>query len=179
MLTVEQIVAAQKTFLGTAFVASAKSFEGIEKLTALNLQTSKAALADAADVAQALVAVRDAQGLVALQRSVAQPDVDKLAAYGRKVADIVAATQSEIGQLAEESGEQVRNAFAATFDQVVASAPSGSENAVAFMKSAVAAAQGAYDSLQKAVKQATDVAEANAEAVTASVTKTSSRKRAA
>ncbi|WP_409970194.1 phasin family protein [Piscinibacter sp.] len=178
MLTVEQIVAAQKNLVGAAFVATAKSFEGVEKLAALNLQTGKAALAEAADVAQALVSVKDAQGLVALQRAAAQPDVEKLLAYGRKVADIVAATQSEIGQLAEESGAQARSAFAATFDQAIANAPAGSENAVAFVKSAVAAANGAYETLQKAVKQAAEVAEANADAVTATVTKSRSKRAA-
>ena len=43
----------------------------------------------------------------------------------------------------------------------------GSETAVAMMKSAVAAANNAYESVQKAVKQASDVAEANFNAVTA------------
>jgi hypothetical protein len=40
-------------------------------------------------------------------------------------------------------------------------APAGSETAVAVMKSAVAAANNAFESVQKAVKQATDMAEAN------------------
>ncbi|MBS0317768.1 MAG: phasin family protein, partial [Proteobacteria bacterium] len=40
-------------------------------------------------------------------------------------------------------------------------APAGSETAVAVMKSAVAAANNAYESVQKVVKQATDLAEAN------------------
>ncbi len=40
-------------------------------------------------------------------------------------------------------------------------APAGSETAVAVMKSAVSAANNAFESVQKAVKQATDAAEAN------------------
>ena len=40
-------------------------------------------------------------------------------------------------------------------------APAGSETAVAIFKSAVSAANNALESVQKAVKQATDVAEAN------------------
>jgi hypothetical protein len=48
------------------------------------------------------------------------------------------------------------------------------------MKSAVAAATNAYESVQKAVKQATDVAEANMAAATSTVvnaTKTATKKR--
>ena len=46
-------------------------------------------------------------------------------------------------------------------DSAAKNAPAGSETAVAVMKSAVSAANNAYESVQKAVKQATDVAEAN------------------
>ena len=45
-------------------------------------------------------------------------------------------------------------------------APAGSENAVALVKSAMAAANNAYESVSKAAKQAADVAEANFTAVT-------------
>ncbi|MCB2070551.1 MAG: phasin family protein, partial [Ottowia sp.] len=48
--------------------------------------------------------------------------------------------------------------------------PAGSETAVAVMKSAVAAANNAFESVQKAVKQASDVAEANFNAVTTTAT---------
>ena len=60
--------------------------------------------------------------------------------------------------------------FAALVDNAAKNAPAGSETAVAMMKSAVAAANNAFESVQKAVKQATDVAEANFNAVTTSAT---------
>ena len=58
--------------------------------------------------------------------------------------------------------------------------PAGSEAAVAVMKSAVAAANNAFESVQKAVKQASEVAEANVNAMASSATgaaKPTSRKR--
>ena len=45
-------------------------------------------------------------------------------------------------------------------------APAGSEAGVAMMKNAVSAANSAFESVQKAVKQASDVAEANFNAMT-------------
>ncbi|HMW21886.1 MAG TPA: tetratricopeptide repeat protein, partial [Burkholderiaceae bacterium] len=45
--------------------------------------------------------------------------------------------------------------------------PAGTENAVALVKSAVAAANNAYESVSKAAKQASEVAEANLQAITA------------
>jgi hypothetical protein len=50
-------------------------------------------------------------------------------------------------------------------DNAAKNAPAGSETAVAVFKSAVAAGNNALESVQKAVKQATDVAEANFNAV--------------
>jgi cell division ATPase FtsA len=50
-------------------------------------------------------------------------------------------------------------------DTAAKNAPAGSETAVAILKSSVAAANNAYESVQKAVKQATEVAEANFDVV--------------
>jgi len=67
-------------------------------------------------------------------------------------------------------------------DSASKNAPAGSETAVAVLKSAVAAANNAFESVQKAVKQASDVAEANfnavsAQAVNAAKTATAKAKR--
>jgi hypothetical protein len=68
-------------------------------------------------------------------------------------------------------------------DNAAKNAPAGSETAVAVFKSAVAAGNNALESVQKAVKQATDVAEANfnsvaTQAVNASKATTAKAKRA-
>ena len=65
-------------------------------------------------------------------------------------------------------------------DNVSKNAPAGSESAVAMFKSSVAAANNAFESVQKAVKQATDVAEANFAAVSdtaVSAAKSATKKR--
>ena len=59
------------------------------------------------------------------------------------------------------------------------SLPAGSDVAVAAVKSAMAAANSAYDSFTKVVKQATDMAEANVTAATATVVKQAGKKKAA
>ena len=49
----------------------------------------------------------------------------------------------------------------ALVDNVSKNAPAGSESAVALVKSALSAANNAYDSVQKATKQAVELAESN------------------
>jgi phasin family protein len=120
MLTAEQIAAAQKANITTLFGLTTKAFEGMEKLIELNVQASKAAMAETADNVQAIMGAKDAQELLALQAALVQP-------------------------LAEKT-----------------------------------AANNAIESVQKAVKQASDMAETNMSSMAATATqatKTSARKR--
>jgi phasin family protein len=150
---------------------SAKAFEGVEQLTALNLQVVKTSLDEAAEFSLAALSVKDAQSLFALQAGALQPAAEKAAAYGRQVYDIVAAAKAEVEKVATEQAAGAQNSFIAAIDAVAKNAPEGSSNGVALFKSAMAAANNAFDGLQKATRQATDAAEANYTAVAGSVVK--------
>ncbi len=166
MMTAEQIVAAQKANLETLFGLTQKAFEGVEKLVELNVQVARASLTEAAEHAQAVMSVKDAQELLALQAGLLQPSAEKAAAYSRHVYDIAAATNAEVTKVAEGQVAEAQKKFMAVVDTAVKNAPAGTENAVALVKSAVAAANNAFESVHKAAKQAADVAEANFQAVT-------------
>src|SRR5262245_34036129 len=88
MMTAEQIVAAQKSNVETLFGLSQKAFDGVEKLVELNLQVAKSSFAEAAEHAKAVLSVKDAQELLALQASLLQPAAEKAAAYSRYLYDI-------------------------------------------------------------------------------------------
>jgi phasin family protein len=183
-LTADQILAAQKANLETLFGLTTKAFEGVEKLVELNVTASKAALSEAASTTQAMLSVKDAQELLTLQASLFQPLAEKTAAYSRHLYDIAQGTGAEFGKAFESKAAEAQQNFAGLVDSAAKNAPAGSETAVAVMKSAVAAANNAFESVQKAVKQASDVAEANFQAVQNSAvsaakttTQTATRKR--
>jgi len=165
-LTPEQFAAANKANLETLFGLTNKAFEGVEKLVELNLQVAKAALGEAADNAKALLAVKDAQELLALQAALLQPSAEKAAAYSRHLYDIATATSSEVTKAAEAQFADAQKKFMGAVDGAVKNAPAGTESAVALVKSAITAANNAYESVHKAAKQAADMAEANFTAVT-------------
>ena len=165
MLTAEQVLAAQKANVETLFGLTAKAFEGVEKLVELNVTATKAALAEAAGTSQALLSVKDAQELLALQASLFQPLAEKTAAYNRHLYDIASGTTAEFAKTFEAQSAETQKKFMALVDNAAKNAPAGSETAVAVFKSAVAAGNNALESVQKAVKQAADVAEANFNAV--------------
>ena len=131
------------------------------KQAVADVAAAKAALNDSAEHAQAVLSVKDAQELLALQAGVLQPLAEKTAAYNRHLYDIASAASTDLGKAFEAKVADSQAKFAGLVDSASKNAPAGSETAVAMMKSAVAAANNAYESVQKAVKQASDVAEAN------------------
>jgi len=165
-LTADQVAAANKANLETLFGLTSKAFEGVEKLVELNLQVAKATLAESAENAKAALAVKDAQELLALQASLLQPSAEKAAAYSRHIYDIATATTSEFTKTAEAQLGELQKSFTTAVDGALKNAPAGSESAVALVKSAMTAANNAYESVHKAAKQAANMAEANFAAVT-------------
>jgi phasin family protein len=180
MLTVEQVIASHKANIETLFGLTNKAFEGVEKIVELNLTASKAALTEVAGHSQSLLSVKDAQELLALQSGLLQPLAEKTAAYSRHLYDIASGASAELTKTVEGQAADAQKKFAGLVDSAAKNAPAGSEAAVAILKSTVAAANNALESVQKAVKQATDVAEANFNAVAATAsnaTKAAAKKR--
>ena len=166
MLTPEQLMAAQKANIETLFGLTHKAFEGVEKLVELNLQLARAALTETADTTKAAMSVKDAQELLSLQAGLLQPAAEKAAAYSRHLYDIAASTNAEVVKMAESQMAYAQKNLHALIDTATKNAPAGTENAVALVKSAVSAANNAFESVHKAAKQAADLAEANMQAMT-------------
>lgn len=180
MLTVEQVMASHKANMETLFGLTTKAFEGVEKLVDLNMTASKAALSEASGTAQTLLSVKDAQELMALQSGLFQPLAEKTTAYSRHLYDIASGSSTEFSKAFEQQAADTQKKFMSLVDNVAKNAPAGSESAVAVMQGAVAAANNALESVQKAVKQATEVAEANFNAVAStavSASKPAAKKR--
>jgi phasin family protein len=138
--------------------------DAAEQLFDLNLKTAKAAGADAVKQVKALAGAKDVQELSALQTSFTQGNADKAAGYARAVYAWGLDVHSEISKLIEGQVAEVNKSFASALDKAAKSAPSGSEFAFAAVKSAVSAANQAYDALSKAGKQVVDITEATVNA---------------
>ena len=179
MITAEEFVSTQKANVEALFGLSQKAFEGVEKLVELHVQLAKASLTEAGQQAQAILSVKDAQELLALQASLLQPSAEKAAAYSRYVYEIASTTGAEVSRVAEATSAEAQAKFMAIVDTAVKNAPAGSENAVALVKSAVAAASNAFESMQKASKQAAEVANTNLQAMSSTAVRATKAKRAA
>ncbi|AXE94704.1 TIGR01841 family phasin [Paraburkholderia terricola] len=149
----QQLVAAQQSSLETLFGLTNKVFEGFEKLVALNLQVSKAALVENHENLTKALSGGNPGELLALQASLSQPVVEKAVAYGRRVHEIVSGVQSEISAAATAQGQQFQRDAQGFVENLTKNAPAGSEPAVAAWNSAFSTANTVYESASKAAKQ--------------------------
>ncbi len=162
----EQLANANKANVEALLTLANTAFASAERLAALNLNIARAVLEDGVSSAKALLGAKDLQEVISLQTTLAQPAVEKAVAYSRSVYEISAQTQEEFSKLIESQFAEVNKNIASALDKAAKSAPAGSDVAVAAVKSAIAAANSAYDTMSKAAKQVAEIAEANVAAAT-------------
>ena|ERR1035438_6131 len=177
--TPEQITAANKASVHALFAVATAQFAAFERLSALNFNATKTAFEDSLSQAKAVLSVKDAQELMKLTAASAQPTMEKAIAYSRSVYELATQTQAEMTQLSEAQATEISKTVVSLLDKLTTNAPAGSNFGVAAVKSAMSAANSAYDSFTKVVKQATNMADANVTATTAAVVKKSGKKKAA
>lgn len=101
----QQFVQAQNASVQQMFAFSNRAFEGIEKLTALNLQVVRATLAENQALLTKALSARPEE-LVALATSLAKPTAEKVAAYNRHVYEILSGVQGGLSSTAQSRMEQ-------------------------------------------------------------------------
>lgn len=177
-VTPEQIAATNKAGVEAILSLANSQFAAFERLSTLNFNAAKSAFEDGIGHAKALLNAKDVQEAMNLNAAAAQPTLEKAIAYSRNVYEVAAQTQGELTKLIEAQTAEANKSMAGLLDKYSKNAPAGSDVAVAAVKSALAAANSAYDSFTKVAKQATEIAEANFTAA-ASAAKETVKKRAA
>ncbi len=157
----QQVLNSQKAAIDSLVAFQGTVFTGFEKLVDLNLKVIKATLDEVSQTSQKVSSVKDAQDAAALTQSLVQPGAEKAMAYSKHVYDIVSAVQADLSKLSESHVAEGQKHVNDAIEQFTKNAPAGSESAVAMLKSSLAQASSAYDSLTKAAKQAAEVAEKN------------------
>jgi phasin family protein len=174
----EHLIATNKENLETMVEFIGITAAGAEKLFDLQLKTAKAVFADTVTHAKTIVAAKDVQELAEIQSSAIQPAAEKTAAYGRHAYGVVAETQTELSRFFEVRFAEMNKNLTTALDKAVKSAPAGSDVAIAAVKSALAAANQAYDAFSKASKQVAEATEATLAATTSSGGATARKKAA-
>jgi phasin family protein len=164
--TPAQVAELQKGQVDTLYALSHALFDATEKFVDLNLAAAKALMDESAEKTQALLAIKDPQEFLSVAGGFAQPAIEKFVSYGRNAYSIASGTGAEFSKIVETQVAEGNKKVAELVDFAAKNAPAGSEPAVSMLKTAVAAANTAYDTFAKAAKQAMDVAESNFAAAT-------------
>ncbi len=175
--TPEQIIAMNKTNIETAMRFAGVAFSGAERMLDLQMQAAKSAFTDGLEHAKALSSVKDLNELNSYKAQYAQPSLDKAMAYAKSVYEVANQTQAEISTMIEAQVAQFNSEVVANLDQIVKTAPPGSEAGVAAIKSGIAAVNVAYENFSKVAKQFTQAAQANAEAAVEKATASTKKSR--
>jgi len=164
--TPEQFTAANKATVDSLLSVANAALASAERIAALNLNTARSVLEDSVSGTKALLGAKDVQEALSIQAALAQPNVEKAVAYSRSVYEISAQAQEELSKTIESQFGSFQRQVADLLDKAAKSAPAGSDVAVAAVKSAIAAANSAFDNLNKAAKQVAEITEANVAAAT-------------
>ena len=179
----EQFSNATKANLESQFAMltalTSKSFEGMEKLVALNITTAKAAIEDSSATARQLLAVKDPQEFFSAAAAQTQPNAEKAIAYGRQLASIAADTSAEFSKAAEGRFAEVNRKVISLVDEVTKNAPAGSETYVSAIKTVISNANAGYEQFSKTAKQAREAMETNVNAAVSQFTSAASKATAA
>ena len=169
--TPEQFAGANKANVETLLTIANTAFASAERLAALNLSVARTFLEDSVNTAKTLLAAKDVQELASMQSALAQPAFEKAVAYSKSVYEIATQTQEELSKIFDSQYVEMNKNVSSALDKAVKTAPAGSDIAVAAVKSALAAANSAYETMNKAARQVAEMTEANVAAATSATVK--------
>lgn len=157
----EKIQNAQKAQLELLQQISGKIFESVEQLTQLQLKSLRAASGEQFESLNSMLAITDPKDLASLQTALPQPaaQAERLMEFNREVYELISKTQADIAKLAESQVDATTQQTQELIETLSKNAPAGAEPAVAMFKSALESAGSTYESVQKAAKQAAEMAE--------------------
>lgn len=153
----EQMTAANKETVATTVALAGIAATTAEKVMDLNIGIIKTVFASATENGKAIADAKDAQSISAIQAQWAQPSLETITAYMKDSYDILTESQADLTKIVESRIAEANKTIVSTLDQAEKNAPAGSDVAVSAMKSAVAAANQAFDAFAKAGKQVQEV----------------------
>ncbi|HZJ96149.1 MAG TPA: TIGR01841 family phasin [Thiopseudomonas sp.] len=157
----EKLQTTQKAQLELLQQISGKIFESVEQLTQLQIKSLRDTTGEQFESLRNMLSVSDPKDFASLQSAFPQPaaQAERLMELNREVYELISKTQADIAKLAESQIDATAKQTQEMIEDLSKNAPAGAEPAIAMFKSALENAGSTYESVQKAAKQATEMAE--------------------
>jgi phasin family protein len=175
----EQLAVSQKANAEVMMALLRTAFNGVERLTALNMAASRELFNNTVSNAQQLLGAKDPAEIAKLNSEIAKPNVDKWMDYSRSVYELVGQMQKEVTSVMESQYTSFTKTAASAVEKAKTSAPVGGDVFAATMQSMLNASTKAFDNLTGMAKQFSDIAEANLNAASVATDKAVSATTAA
>jgi phasin family protein len=163
MFKVDQFAAANEAAIDQFSYFAKLSISNMEKFAELGLGAARESVESATKHAQTLAAARDVQELIAINSAAVEPALKKAYAYSRTAYETFAESNDEVKRVFEKQTADYNKAAVAALEEAFKYAPAGSETVVGNVKSAIAAAQSAYENMTAINKQIYDTMEKSVE----------------
>jgi phasin family protein len=158
---IEQLTAAQQANAEVMATLLRTAFNGVERLTALNMAASREFFNNTMAGTQQLLSAKDASAVAKLNTELAQPNAAKWMDYSRSVYELVADMQKEVTSVLESQYSSFTKNATSAVEKAKSSAPVGGDVFAATMQSMLNASTKAFDNMTGMAKQLSDIAEAN------------------
>ena len=163
MIKIDQFTAANEAAIEQFSYFAKLSLANVEKFAELGLGAARESVAVATKHAQSIAGARDANEVFQINSAALEPALKRAYAYSRTAFEAAAETSNEVKRTLEKQNAELQRAAVAAIEESMKYAPAGSETVVANVKSAIAAAQSAYDNLAAINKQIYDTVEKTVE----------------
>lgn len=161
----DQIAAAGRTAMENQFYAFSSltnaAVESWGKFFDLNVNTAKTSLEESTVICKQLLEAKNPQEAFSFMAALLHPTTEKMFSYSRHVANIATTTQTEIAKVAESQIADANLRMSSLMQEAAKSAPPGTENMMAAMKTAMESASAGYQQINRTAKQVADVTGVN------------------
>lgn len=167
----DQLAAAQRANTEVLLALMRTAFNGVERLTALNIAASRDFFNNSVANTQQLLNIKEPSDMAKLNSDLAKPALDKWMDYSRNVYDLTAQMQKELTSVVENQYNSLAKTAVSAVEKASANAPVGGDVFSAAMKSMLDASSQAFDNITAVTKQFTDITEANLQAASSATGK--------
>lgn len=167
----EQLAAAQKANTEVLMAVMRTGFEGVQRIADLNMAATRELFDTTIANANSLMSAKDMNDAARINQSLAQPNVERLVDYSRRLYELMAQMQKEMTGIIESQYSQFAKSAAGAIDKTKSATPVGGDVFAAAMKSMLDATNQVFDQMSAAAKQMTEVTDANVKAATSATAK--------
>lgn len=163
MIKIDQFTAANEAAIDQFNHFAQLSLANFERFATLGLGAARDTVEQGTAHAQALAGAKDVHEVIALNSAALEPVLKRAYTYSRTVYETAAQANDEVKRVFEKQAGELNKSTVAVFEEAFKFAPAGSETLVENMKTAIAAAQSAYDNVASINKQLYDTVQKSVE----------------